>query len=51
MYSADGKPVFTWILKEDDSDSEIDPGKLQPGFYFLKITTEGNSFSKSLIIQ
>lgn len=49
MFSVDGKPIFTRILKENDS--EIDPGKLQPGFYFLKITSEGNSYSKSLIIQ
>ncbi len=49
MYSADGKPVFTRMLKENDS--EINPGKLQPGFYFLKITSEGNSYSKSLIIK
>lgn len=49
MFSADGKPVFNCMLKENDS--EIDPGRLQPGFYFLKITSDGNSFSKSLIIQ
>ena len=49
LFSVDGKPVFTGILKENDS--EIDPGKLQPGFYFLKITSAGNSYSKSLMIQ
>jgi hypothetical protein len=49
MFSFDGKPVFTQMLKVNDS--EIDPGNLQPGFYFLKITSEGKSYSKSLVIQ
>ncbi|MGE0021398.1 MAG: family 16 glycosylhydrolase [Draconibacterium sp.] len=49
MFSSDGRPVFTQFLLEDNS--EINPGKLPPGFYLLKITAGEKNFAKSLIVQ
>ena len=49
IFSSDGRPVFKQLLK--DNNNEINPGKLQPGIYLLRVTTGQKSFSKSLIIQ
>ncbi len=49
MFSVEGSAVFKQFLKENDND--IDPGKLTPGLYLLKITSGEKSFSKSIIIQ
>ena len=49
MFSVEGSAVFKQFLKENDN--EIDPGKLNPGLYLLKITSGEKSFTKSIIIR
>ncbi len=49
LFSSDGRTVFKKFLNENEN--EIDPGKLHPGIYLLRITSGEKIFTQSLIIQ
>ncbi len=49
LFSSDGRAVFKQFLNENEN--EIDPGKLHPGIYLLRITSGEKIFTQSLIIQ
>ncbi len=49
LFTIDGKMVFSQLLQE--YISEFNQGQLQPGLYFIKITSSGISNSELLIVQ
>lgn len=49
LFTIDGKMVFSQLLQENIS--EFNQEQLQPGLYFIKITSSGISNSELLIVQ
>lgn len=49
LFTIDGKMVFSQLLQENIS--EFNQMQLQPGLYFIKITSSGISNSELLIVQ